>query len=161
MHRKRVFTIAAVFLIIAVVVPPVIVILSANNSIYKYIIPGTNPTQGSPTMSITLTNQERTNFQNAVIIAAVIEVIFLSFVHHFNLLWHKPHTSKTLDKKTLSTWCPTKVSLALREKTVMSTSTASSPIFSLRRKLGIPTLNLPKKRTFKKNIMKSKAWWSF
>ncbi|MGO8805395.1 MAG: hypothetical protein ACLQO7_02160 [Candidatus Bathyarchaeia archaeon] len=78
MHRKRVFTIAAVFLIIAVVVPPVIVILSANNSIYKYIIPGTNPTQGSPTMSITLTNQERTNFQNAVIIAAVIEVIFLA-----------------------------------------------------------------------------------
>ena len=29
-------------------------------------------------MSITLTNQERTNFQNAVIIAAVIEVIFLA-----------------------------------------------------------------------------------
>jgi len=78
MHRKRVFTIAAVFLIIAVVVPPVIVILSANNSIYKYIIPGTNPTQGSPTMAITLTNQERINFQNAVIIAAVIEVIFLA-----------------------------------------------------------------------------------
>ncbi|MGA2681126.1 MAG: hypothetical protein ABSF44_04925 [Candidatus Bathyarchaeia archaeon] len=78
MHRKRVFTIAAVFLVIAIVVPPVIVILEANNSIYKYIIPGTTPTQGSPTIQITLTNQERANFNTAIIIAATIEVIFLA-----------------------------------------------------------------------------------
>ena len=78
MHRKSVFTFAAVFLIVALTVPPAIVVLSANNSIYKYIIPGTNPTQGSPTIQITLTNQERTNFTNAVIIAALIEVIFLA-----------------------------------------------------------------------------------
>ena len=78
MHRKRIFTIAAVFLVIAVVVPPVIVILEANNSIYKYIIPGTTPTQGSPTIQITLTNQERANFNTAIIIAAAIEVIFLA-----------------------------------------------------------------------------------
>ena len=78
MHRKRVFTIAAVFLIIALVVPPVIVVLAANNSIYKYIIPGTNPTQGSPTIQITLTNQERSNFTMAVIIAAALEVLFIA-----------------------------------------------------------------------------------
>jgi len=78
MHRKRVFALAAVFLIIALTIPPAIVVLSANNSIYKYIIPGTNPTQGSPTVQINLTNQERQSFQTAVIIAAVIEVIFLA-----------------------------------------------------------------------------------
>jgi cytochrome c oxidase assembly factor CtaG len=78
MHRKRVFTIAAVLLVIALVVPPTIVVLAANNSIYKYIIPGTTPTQGSPTIQIPLTNQERTNFQMAIIIAAVLEVIFIA-----------------------------------------------------------------------------------
>ncbi len=78
MHRKRVFVLAAVFLVVALVVPPAIVILAANNSIYKYIIPGTTPTQGSPTIQIVLTSQQRINFANAVIIAAVIEVIFLA-----------------------------------------------------------------------------------
>ena len=77
MHRKIVFTIAAVFLVIALVVPPVIVILQTNNTIYKYIVPGNYPTQGSTNITITITPTERSNYNNAIILAAIIEVVFL------------------------------------------------------------------------------------
>jgi len=77
MHRKRTFALAAVFLVIALVVPPAFVILQANNTIYKYIIPGTNPTQGSPTITITITPQERQSYEIVIITAAIIEVIFI------------------------------------------------------------------------------------
>jgi len=78
MHRKRVFAIAGVFLAIALIVPPAIVAVAANNSIYKYIVPGLNPTEGSPTIQITLTPQERANYNNSIIVAGVIEIVFLA-----------------------------------------------------------------------------------
>jgi len=77
MHRKRTFALAAVFLIIALVVPPLLVVLQTNNTIYKYIIPGTNPAQGSPSITITITPQERQSYSIVIITAAVIEVIFI------------------------------------------------------------------------------------
>jgi len=77
MHRKSVFAIAAVFLVIALVVPPVIVILQTNNTIYKYIIPGNYPTQEANNITITITPQEQSNYNNAIIIAAILEVIFI------------------------------------------------------------------------------------
>jgi len=76
MHRKRVFTIAAVFLVIALVVPPAFVVLEVNNTIYKYLIPGTSPVQGAPTISIT--NPDARNYAIVIIIAAIIEVIFIA-----------------------------------------------------------------------------------
>ena len=77
MHRKRTFALAAVFLVMALVVPPVLVILQANNTIYKYIIPGTNPAQGSPTITITITPQERQAYDIVIISAGIIEVVFI------------------------------------------------------------------------------------
>jgi len=78
MHRKVVFALATVFLVVALVVPPTLVILQTNNTIYKYIIPGTSPVQAGPTnITITITPQERTNFNNAIIIAVIIEVVFI------------------------------------------------------------------------------------
>ena len=77
MHRKSVFLLAAVFLIVALVVPPVIVILQTNNTIYKYIIPGTNPAQGSTNVTIVITPHERENYNNAITLAAIIEIIFI------------------------------------------------------------------------------------
>jgi hypothetical protein len=77
MHRKRIFLIAAVFLVVALVVPPAIVILQADNTIYKYIMPGVSPTQGSDNITITITPNERSNYNNAIILAAIIEVIFI------------------------------------------------------------------------------------
>ncbi len=77
MHRKRVFLLAAVFLIIALVVPPVIVILQANNTIYKYIIPGISPVQGHNNITIIITPQERASYDMAVIVAAIIGVVFI------------------------------------------------------------------------------------
>ena len=81
MHRKRVFTIAAVFLVIALVVPPVFVVLAVNNTtLYKYLVPGTSPVQGSPTgiTTILVTSSERQAYLEAVIIAAAIEIVFIA-----------------------------------------------------------------------------------
>ena len=77
MHRKRTFALAAVFLVVALVVPPVLVVLQTNGTIYKYIIPGTNPAQGSPTITITITPQERETYDMVIITAAIIEVVFI------------------------------------------------------------------------------------
>ena len=77
MHRKSVFSLAAVFLVVALVVPPAIVILQTNNTIYKYIIPGTTPVQGSTNITITITPKEQANYNTAIIIAAIIEVVFI------------------------------------------------------------------------------------
>ncbi len=77
MHRKRIFLLAAVFLVVALVVPPVIVILQTNNTIYKYIIPGVSPVQGANNITIVITPHERANYNIAIILAAIIEVIFI------------------------------------------------------------------------------------
>ena len=77
MHRKLVFSVAAVFLIIALVIPPSIVILETNNTVYKYIIPGVTPSQGSTNVTITVTPQQRDNFNTAITIALIIEAIFI------------------------------------------------------------------------------------
>ena len=77
MHRKHVFHYAAVFLVVALVVPPVIVILQTNNTIYKYIIPGTTPVQPATNITLVITPKEQTNYNNAIIIAAIIELVFI------------------------------------------------------------------------------------
>ena len=77
MHRKLVFSVAAVFLVIALVIPPALVILQTNNTIYKNLIPGIYPTQGTTNITITVTPQQRDNFNNAVIAGIIIETIFI------------------------------------------------------------------------------------
>jgi hypothetical protein len=77
MHRKLVFLLAAVFLVVALAVPPALVILQTNNTAYKYIIPGTSPTQGSDNITITITPTERTNYNTAIDEAVVIGVVFI------------------------------------------------------------------------------------
>jgi hypothetical protein len=77
MHKKAVFALAAVFLVIALVIPPALVIIQTNNTIYKYIVPFITPTQGSTNVTITVTSQQRDSFNMAIILAAIIEVIFI------------------------------------------------------------------------------------
>jgi len=77
MHRKLVFALAAVFLIIALTVPPVLVILQTNNTIYKYIIPSVTPVQGHTNITIVITPQERSSYNMAIISAAIIGVVFI------------------------------------------------------------------------------------
>ncbi len=77
MHRKGVFLLAAIFLVIGLVLPPVLVILQTNNTIYKYIIPGTSPTQESTNITITITPHDRANYNMAITIALIIAVIFI------------------------------------------------------------------------------------
>jgi hypothetical protein len=78
MHRKPVFVLAAVFLVIAIVIPPALVILQTNNTIYKYIVPGTNPTQGSTNITITITPQDRQNYNSTLELALIIEAVFIA-----------------------------------------------------------------------------------
>ena len=78
MHRKRVFLLAAVFLVVALVVPPVIVILQTNNTIYKYIIPGISPTARIiPTLQLQLLHRNVQTTITQIIVAAIIEVVFI------------------------------------------------------------------------------------
>jgi hypothetical protein len=77
MHRKLVFALAAVFLVIALVVPPVLVILQTNNTIYKYIIPSVSPVQGHNNITIVITPQARASYNMAIIWAAIIGVVFI------------------------------------------------------------------------------------
>jgi len=78
MHRKPVFALAAVFLVVALVIPPALVILQTNNTIYKYIVPGTSPTQGSTNITITITQTDRQNYNSAVELALIIEAVFIA-----------------------------------------------------------------------------------
>ncbi len=77
MHRKAVFSLAAVFLVVALVVPPAIVILQTNNTIYKYIIPGNSPVQGATNITLTITPKDRSSYNNAILIAVIIEIVFI------------------------------------------------------------------------------------
>ena len=77
MHRKRIFLLAAVFLVVALAVPPILVILQTNNTIYKYIIPFVSPVQGHNNITITITPNERANYNMAIVEALIIAVVFI------------------------------------------------------------------------------------
>ena len=79
MHRKTVFFVAAIFLVVALVVPPVVLILQADHDLDNYIIvsnPNGLQTNGNIT---TLTPAElQENHNNTFIIVLVIEVVFVT-----------------------------------------------------------------------------------
>jgi len=76
MHRKAVFALAGVFLAIALIVPPAIFILQADHDLDNYIVVNDNPglaTSGN----ITTTDQMHETHQTNILIAAIIEAIFI------------------------------------------------------------------------------------
>ena len=77
MHRKLVFALAAVFLVVALVVPPAIILLQTNNTIYKYIVPFINPSQGTTNVTIVLTPQQQNDYTTALTAAMIIEAVFI------------------------------------------------------------------------------------
>ena len=77
MHRKLVFALAAVFLVLALVVPPAIVLAQVNNTIYKYIIPGVYPAQGATNITLILTPQQQKSYSTALTLALILEAIFV------------------------------------------------------------------------------------
>ena len=77
MHRKRVFALAAVFLVIALVVPPALVLSQVNNTVYRYISPFPNPAQGATNVTLVITPQQRQSYDTALTIALIIEGIFI------------------------------------------------------------------------------------
>ncbi len=79
MHRKAVFFLAAVFLVVALVVPPIILLLQADNDLDNYII-SQNPTGHQTGGNVTtLTPEELQENHNTIfIVVAAIEVIFVA-----------------------------------------------------------------------------------
>jgi hypothetical protein len=79
MHRKAVFFLAGVFLVVALVVPPVVLLLQADNDLDNYII-AQNPTGHQTNGNVTtLTPEELQENHNTIfIVVAAIEVIFVA-----------------------------------------------------------------------------------
>ena len=77
MHRKAVFFIAGVFLVVALVVPPVLLILQSDHDLDNFII-AQNPNGLQTNGNITITDEIGENNQSTYTIAAVIEVVFVS-----------------------------------------------------------------------------------
>ncbi len=76
MHRKAVFALAGVFLAIALVVPPIVFILQADHDLDNLIIVQDN--QGLQTgNNVTITDQTNESHTNNIILAAIIEAVFL------------------------------------------------------------------------------------
>ena len=77
MHRKAVFFLAGVFLVVALVVPPVLLILQSDHDLDNFII-AQNPNGLQTNGNITITDEIGENNQSTYTIAAVIEVVFVS-----------------------------------------------------------------------------------
>ncbi len=79
MHRKAVFFLAGIFLVVALVVPPVVLLLQADHDLDNYIT-AQNPTGHQTSGNITvLTPQELQENHNTIfIVVLVIEVVFVA-----------------------------------------------------------------------------------
>lgn len=79
MHRKAVFFLAGVFLVVALVVPPIILVLQADKDLNNFII-SQNPTGHQTSGNITtLTPAEiQENHNNTFITVILVEVVFVS-----------------------------------------------------------------------------------
>jgi hypothetical protein len=79
MHRKAVFFLAGIFLVVALVVPPVILLLQADKDLDNYITvsnPNGLQTNGNVT---TLTPAElQENHNNTFIIVIAVEAVFVT-----------------------------------------------------------------------------------
>jgi len=79
MHRKAVFALAGVFLVIALIVPPIVLVLQADKDLDNYIVsqnPNGLQTNGNVTILTPAELQE--NHNNTFIIVAIVEVVFAS-----------------------------------------------------------------------------------
>jgi len=102
MHRKSVFSLAAVFLLVALIVPPVLVILQTDNTIYKYIIPTNSPVQGATNITITITPPRTHKLQHSNPCRSNNRSSIHNPIHPNSILGHKPHSSGA--SKNKNTW---------------------------------------------------------
>ncbi len=78
MHRKAIFFLAGIFLIVALVVPPIVLIMQADHDLDNYTIVS-NPNGLQTNGNITLTPAElQENHNNTFIIVLIVEVVFVT-----------------------------------------------------------------------------------
>ena len=75
MHRKPIFVLAGVFLVIALIVPPVLYILQADNDLDNLIILQ-NPNGIQTNGNVTIPQETTENHANTNLIVIVVEVVF-------------------------------------------------------------------------------------
>jgi hypothetical protein len=78
MHRKAVFFLAGIFLVVALVVPPAILISQSNNDLDNYIL-SQNPNSYQTTGNVTALTPEQIqeNHSTTFILTAIIEAVFI------------------------------------------------------------------------------------
>jgi len=77
MHRKAIFALAGVFLVVALFVPPVLLILNSDHDLDNFITAG-SPNGLQTNGNITITDEIGENNQSTYTVAAVIEVVFVA-----------------------------------------------------------------------------------
>jgi ABC-type spermidine/putrescine transport system permease subunit II len=78
MHRKAVFVLAGVFLVVALIVPPVMLVLQSDNDLDNYIISqNPNGLQTNGNVTILTPDELKENHTNTFILVAIVEVIFV------------------------------------------------------------------------------------
>ena len=77
MHRKAVFFLAGIFLVVALVVPPVLLILNSDHDLDNFII-AQNPNGLQTNGNITITDEIGENNQSTYVVVTVIEVVFVA-----------------------------------------------------------------------------------
>ena len=78
MHRKAIFILAGVFLVIALVVPPAILLQQNDNDLDNYII-SQNPNGMQTNGNITILTPEelQENHNTTLILVTIVEVVFV------------------------------------------------------------------------------------
>jgi len=78
MHRKAIFFLAGIFLVVALVVPPLILVLQSDNDLDNYIIlQNPNGLQTNGNVTILTPDEIQENNGTAFILVAIIEVVFV------------------------------------------------------------------------------------
>jgi uncharacterized membrane protein YtjA (UPF0391 family) len=77
MHRKAVFFIAGIFLVLALVVPPALLILQSDHDLDNFIT-AQNPNGLQTNGNITITDEIGENNQSTYAVAAILEVVFVA-----------------------------------------------------------------------------------
>jgi hypothetical protein len=78
MHRKAIFILAGVFLVIALIVPPAILLQQNDNDLDNYIVSqNPNGMQTNGNITVLTPDELRENHNTTFVLVTIIEVVFV------------------------------------------------------------------------------------
>jgi hypothetical protein len=79
MHRKSIFFLAGIFLVVALVVPPIILVMQTDKDLDNYIVSqNPNGMQTGRNATILTPEELQENHNTTFVLVAIIEVVFVS-----------------------------------------------------------------------------------